>query len=229
MNLLYLLVCLVFSSCVKSQPSTNSNVNVNQNSGKLSKDFNGGIDYSDNYIKAIFSHDSCGSVLVSQQWTFKNGYSTIKTFDPIDSISFTSIPLKFVKKGNSLYIAVSGTEYNTDTIEQFKINRKDTLNSFADFRLTTLYKKEQAKMESTYIGDTTLSIQNTKYDCYRFEIFSDWLKSFPGPSLSKKIIYIDKKSLIPVQEDYLFYYKRHFCIPQKQWFLWRQVAIEKIY
>jgi hypothetical protein len=196
---------------------------------KLTADFNGNIKYVDNYIRVIISYDSCGSFLTTQNWEFKNGYITIETFDPLDSINFTSVPIRFFKNANSIRLTYTNPkDHQADTIEQFRIKQGDTLYSIGDFRLSVERDNWGDMMENTYIGDTTITVANIKFECYRFEQFQYYMKTFPGWSHFKKIVYIDKETLVPIQEDHLSFYKSHFCIPKQEWLLLRQVKIENI-
>ena len=218
--ILYELLVMIVCSCANSQPN-------NKNNKGLTENFTGKVEYIDDYEKIIFSTDSCGSVLLSQIWEFKNGYFSVESFDPIDSVKYKSTPIKFNRINNSIYIYFSAKDNQIDSSEQFKISATDTLYSYDDFK--TFSSQTEKDIESIYTGDTILTIQDINYHCYRFELFKYWMKTFPGPSHLKKIIYIDKKTLIPVQEDQYLYFARHFCFPKYEWFLSRQVKLEKIY
>jgi len=205
---------LLLSSCGNSQSQIN-----------LSFESDGQIKYSDYYNKIVITYDSCSSLQTYQTWNFKNGYLITEVFNPVDSITSVSLPIKLFRNSNSIYLTyINDQENKIDTVEQFRLSKKDTINSFGNFRLST-DNVNWDKLESIYIGDTVLKIKNSSYDCYRFEVFSNWIKSFPGPSRQKILVYIDKKSLIPIQEDHFSFYVSHFCIPKKVWFLWRQVKL----
>lgn len=205
---------LLLSSCSNSQSQIN-----------LSFESDNQLKYSDYYNRVVLAYDSCSSLKTYQTWNFKNGYLTTEVFNPVDSITSVSLPIKLFINNSSIYLTYINTQKNKiDTVEQFRINKRDTIDSFENFRLSA-DNYNWDKLESIYIGDTTLQIKNTSFDCYGFEIFSNWIKSFPGPSRHKTIVYIDKKSLIPIQEDYFSFYVSHFCFPKKEWFLWRQVKL----
>lgn len=218
------LLCFLASSCANSQ---NNIKNTIEETEILKDDFTGRIEYVDNFLNFVLSYDSCGSLLSSQKWAFNNGFIIIETFDPMDSVISKTNPIKFIRKDSLIYILSIASNNQIDTIKQFMLSKSDTIESMDDFRITK--NEKEINTESIYQGDTILTIGDVMYDCYRFESFKYWMKTFPGPSHSKKITYIDKKTLIPIQEDYLSFFMKHFCLTTKEWIMTRQVKLHKIY
>lgn len=197
-------------------------------SQKLTTDFEGTIDYSDHFITAIFGIDTCGELEGQETWTIKNDIISIKTFDPFDSTINNFIDFSFFKQNNSVFITyIDPRDNRQDTVEQFKISQ-DTIDSYENYRLDPTERCLGTFSSTAYIGDTTLTINGHVYNCYRFDKFHYWRRSNPGPSHLRQIIYLDKLSLLTLQEDTYVLFKRHFCIPINEWILTRQLKIEEI-
>ena len=225
MNAFYLysvFLGLSLYSCINAQSDKTQDTPRNN---KVQKENVRPIEFSDNYLIAIISRDSCSSFNLSQSWEYKNGFASIKSFDPVDSIKHQSVPIKFTKHNDNIFLTYINKDNKIDSTIFLSTISNDTIESFEDFR-TFISKTESLKeIQSIYTGDTVLFIKNKKYECYKFELFKNWVKSFPGPSRYKTMIYLDKNSLIPIEEDYFVYYTRHFCIPNKKWVLVREIKL----
>ncbi|HCQ29261.1 MAG TPA: hypothetical protein DIU39_03180 [Flavobacteriales bacterium] len=184
------------------------------------------IIFLDTYYFFNFSYDSCGEFQSFQKWDIDQRYITISTITPLDSNKDKYFPIRFVLFNQSIYLLIKHIDSNIehiDTVKQFQF-KHDTIECLYDFRINSKeYNSSYAN--SVYTGDTVLTIDEYKFNCYRFLIIENWKKTFPGPSKHKKIIFIDKKTLYPVLEKDYAYYRRHFCFPVNKWFLQREIKM----
>jgi hypothetical protein len=212
----------------------------------LTHDFTGQIKYNINFYSAFIRYDSCGDYKAKRTLVKKNDFFQVNDTTIADSKTESQQYLltKFISDKQFLKLVYfNPINKSNDTVNQFPLNKGDTIESREDYLLYTESKsywdtKEKKSYwkegispsysKTTNIGDTTLTVLGQVYSCYRFEKFNYNRKSKFGPSDQRHIIYIDKKSLLPLREDWIYWYYKHHCIPIQQWFLKKSVEIVEI-
>ncbi len=132
-------------------------------------------------------------------------------------VNMAQFPLN---KGDTIY----GAESYLNSLDSiFNLN---TVNGETLFNKAELSSDIKAPITNT--GDTTLVVLGHNYKCYKFEMSDYYPHSKPGPSKHRHVIYLDKNSLLPLQEEWFSWYKEHPCIPKDQWILSKKLIISEI-
>ena len=211
----------------------------------VTQNFTGQLEYDIKYFSAFITHDSCGDHTAKRTLIKKTDYFQAWDTSLIEREAQEYLPTKFFKDSQFLKLVYyNPTTKSNDTIDQFPLFNSDTITSSDSYLLYTdslsswnpsenKWHFKQVKIspdysETTNIGDTTITVLGHLYLCYRFEKFHYNRKSNPGPSHIRKIIYIDKTSLLPLQEDWFCWYSRHPCKPTKKWVVTQTVQLKKI-
>jgi len=212
----------------------------------LTKNFIGKIQYEIQNYSGFITRDSCGDFREIRTLIKTNDFFQMKDSSEFETYSPHYLPTKFIEENNFIKLIYCNTTKKTnDTINQFPLKKGDTIESCENYLVSAdsirswnssdnqwYFKEVQMSSmylsETTNIGDTTITVLGQLYNCYRFEKFKYWRKTFPGPSHSRQIIYLDKVSLLPLREDWFYWFKNHLCIPRQKWFLATAVEIKKI-
>jgi hypothetical protein len=184
-----------------------------------------------NYYSFNISSKNKGSEIEIEQLYFKKN----------DYEEYYFVKFKFIKRHDSLFISyldplktLNVFDYiyplnKRDTIANrvgYKICLDSTLNSDNKFRKTIEDCEEGPKFNSTYFKDTTITFKEYSFDCY---IIEQNYNFFRNQTLSRKRIFIDKTSLIPVYEDEFVYAKRRARrVPLNKWVMTRQMKLINI-
>lgn len=204
----------------------------------IPKTFSGQITYKTDWHSAFITRDSCGDF---------SGYIIITKVDDFfiakDSSSTETyrphyLKQKFIITDNKFLVIYLDPNKNAlDTCVLFPLKINDTIdgpddylvhadsNSIWNSSTQTWHFKEVAisvnnQSETTRLRDETIYVLGKKTACYKFEKNSTHLRS-SHPSQTKQIIYFDKTSLLPVEEEtFIRYSKKGRCsIPGDKWFL----------
>jgi hypothetical protein len=210
---------------------------------KLKKNFTGQIEYDVQYYSDYITRDSCGDYASSRILTRNNDFFEIRDTSTLDNEGKHYLPTKFVKNKNLLQMVYyNPTKLDNDTIDQFPLNKGDTIVSNEEYLVhadsfslwnpeDSLWHFKEVGMSTdklsgtTNIGDTIITLLGHRYNCYRFEKFNYNMKSYPSPSHKRTIIYIDKKTLLPLREDWFRWYIKHPCKNPREWSLSQKVEI----
>ncbi len=216
----------------------------------LTQDFIGRLEYDINYFTAFIKYDSCGDYTAKRALVKSSDYFEVSdrhvVWDSISSIQEEDyLRTKFSKDDQFIKLIYYNPTTNTnDTIDQFPLSKGDTITSCDDYlRYVDSLSNWNASdnswhfweaqlapnfSETTNIGDTTITVLGQRYSCYRFEKFDYNRKSNPGPSHKRRIIYMDKASLFPIQEDWIYWYSKHPCKPAREWVLCQRLQLTAI-
>jgi len=203
----------------------------------LDSNFTGTLFFNRNYYSAFITYDSCDDFTEKRTLVQSNGFFTITDSTYEMNNGFEKFePIRFIRSEKYLKLIYFNPILSSyDTINQYAINIGDTAQKSTEYLIyfdSVLTQQKPGnrqqldiRMSSNYIhetvniGDTTIKILDESYSCYRFERFDYMRKSNPGPSHTKQVIFIDKKSLLPIQEERHAYYYRHPCITTNKWVL----------
>jgi hypothetical protein len=181
----------------------------------LTENFVGQIKYNIQNYSGFITRDSCGDFTDKRALIKKNDYFQINDTSLLEQETKQYFLTKFIRNKKYLkLIYYNPTNKSNDTIDQFPLNKGDTIESSDDYLVyadsikswNSSDKKWYFKevristmniSETTNIGDTIITVLGQPYNCYRFEKFKYWRKSNPGPSHTRRIIYIDKTSCNP--------------------------------
>jgi hypothetical protein len=72
-----------------------------------------------------------------------------------------------------------------------------------------------------------LTILGETYECYLFEKASYWRRTYGGPSHCRRVFFVEKKSLFPIQEvEFVTYTNNSYiCHPTNVWILVRELRL----
>jgi hypothetical protein len=196
----------------------------------LTRDFCGSIEYSDSFFMAYVKYDSCCDFATKEVWNVDDQQVKISCLDLIDSTWYNYHPFSFQQQGKTIYTVFYYPRNNQiDTIEQFMISIDTSIYGLSDFYIDSSELNHGLSLkEFRYYGDTVFQRFNQKYRCFKFGYSSNLLKSNPGPSYTRQLIYIDQTSLMPIQQEYYCYRMIKTCIPKNQWHMYRQKKIERV-
>jgi|GEM_PF-5934861 len=211
----------------------------------LTQDFTGSLKYDIKYFSAFITRDSCGDYIDKRTLVKKGNYFQVCDTSIMETETQKYLPSIFIKDKQFIKLVYfNPTTKLNDTIDQFPLIKGDTITSkdhylvYADSISSwnssdnEWYFKEVRILpdysETANIGDTTITVLGQQYNCYRFEKFHYNRKSNPGPSHLRQIIYIDKISLLPLQEEWFCWYYRHPCKHTKKWLLTQKVELTTI-
>lgn len=113
---------------------------------------------------------------------------------------WSGVPFKFSREKNSIYLNYT---YKNESIKKkyFIISKQDSVES-SSFDYLCHSNFSDNWIVTKYTGDTTMTIFGKKIKCWVFE------ESYPhlfSPNQRSQIIYLDKKSLLPVQINTIYY------------------------
>ncbi len=212
---------------------------------KLTQDFTGSLKYDIKYYSAFIKRDSCGGYIDKRILIKSSDYFQAWDTSFMREETQEYLPSFFVKGDTFLRLVyLNPKKQSNDTIDQFPLSKGDTISSRNDYLLyaDSFYIWNSSNnsrhfnevriapdySETTNIGDTIINVLGQQYNCYRFEKFHYTMKSNPGYSHLRYIIYIDQVSLLPLQEEWFYWYYMHPCIKTKEWILQKKVELVEI-
>lgn len=113
---------------------------------------------------------------------------------------YSGVPFKFIRKGKSIYISYTfkGEAFKK---KYFQVSKQDSVET-STFDYLCDANVSDNWVTTQFTGDTTIRITGKKIKCWIF--FEQYPHLFP-PNQRSQTIYIDRKSLLPIQINTTFY------------------------